>query len=452
MPQRSKPAKKLRLWLRFILPFPAVLNQVPLHSRPALFYETFYNVGSGAFIALFGLSLAALKSDTIFSPEATKEHLMFIAAMFGGSSLFSPLVNYLSAKIPMRLFMIYPNLMTAALLFATGAWTNPTFFAITVGSGFVIRVFSRVGEMNMFRILYPPTHRGTAVGWVKAIANFSGLVTTGLGTLWFIWQPAYYFGIYWIVGLGLALAAFSYAQISVPKKKQVAHFSGSLSYRTFWEGWCVFVGDHRFVLYQVGFWFAGFGNHMSFAYIAESLKEDVGASDWSMFWIVAVLPALLMSGSAPLWGRFLDKVNPMSGRALFNGLQCIAYGFHFYGGIRQQVWPFVVGAIIHGVSTGGSTINWLTGSLYFAKKDHISLYNSIHVAFTGLRGMIAPTVGVFLYGKTFTLGRIQVNGLRLGPGIFAISAVLSLCGAIFMIWLAKRDLRPSEEVPKISPD
>ena len=94
----------------------AILGRVPRLSRPALFYETFYNLGAGAFVSLFLLSLATLKSDTIFSPAGTKEHLMLVAAMFGGSSIFSPLVSYMGRKIPMKVLVVLPNFIVAVLL------------------------------------------------------------------------------------------------------------------------------------------------------------------------------------------------------------------------------------------------------------------------------------------------------------------------------------------------
>ena len=135
----------------------------------------------------------------------------------------------------------------------------------------------------------------------------------------------------------------------------------------------------------------------------------------------------------------------MSGRALFNSIQCVAYGFHCFGGISRQVWPFVFGAMIHAIGNGGGTINWLTGSLYFAKQEQVSLYNSIHVALTGLRGMIAPIIGVLIYGSVLNLGPLQISGLGLGPILFALSSGLSLCGALFMIWMTRRDSGPAEE-------
>jgi len=421
------------------------LDRVPARCRPALFFETFYNIGSGAFLALFGLSLAALKSDDIFTPGGTKEHLMFVAAMFGGSSLLSPLVGYLGKRVPMRLLIIIPNLLTAILLLATGVLNSATFFALMVGGAFVIRVFPRVGEMNMFRILYPATHRGAAVGWVKAVAGFAGLTATVLGTLWFLWQPARYYWACWAVGVALALSALAYARIPVKKKNAFEDTRAAAPHRAFWNGCRAFLADRRFVLYQIGFWFAGFANHMSHAYVAESLKEDAGASDRAVFWIVALVPALLMCASAPIWGRFLDRVTPMAGRALFNSLQCVAYGFHCFGGMSGQLWPFAIGATIQATANGGGTINWLTGSLYFARTEQVSLYNSIHVGLTGMRGLIGPLVGVLIYGTAVQLGPLRVAGLGLGPRLFGVSSLLSLVGAVFMIWMTRHDSGPVED-------
>ena len=412
---------------------------MPARRRPALYYETFYNIGSGAFVSLLGLSLAALKSDDIFSPGGTKEHLMFVAAMFGGSSLLSPVAGYLGKRVPMRGLIIYPNLLTACLLLATGVIGSATFFALIIGIAFVVRVFPRVAEMNMFRVLYPVTHRSTAVGWVKSIAAIAALVTSVLGTTWFLWQPSLYFLVCWAVALSLVLSASAYTRIPVPRTNEFADADAPPPHRAFIAGLKVFLSDRQFVLYQIGFWFAGFANHMSHAYVAESLKEDAHASDWSIFWIVAVIPSVLMASSAPLWGRYLDRTNPMTGRAVFNGLQCVAYAFHAIGGLTAQVWPFLIGSMLQAISNGGGTINWLTGSMHFATKENVSLYNSIHVCLTGIRGLLAPIVGVWVYGASVGFGSIQISGLGLGASLFGISAVLSLTGTGFMLWMARHD-------------
>jgi hypothetical protein len=152
-----------------------------------------------------------------------------------------------------------------------------------------------------------------------------------------------------------------------------------------------------------------------------------------------------MMTSAPFWGRFLDRTNPMLARALFNTFQLAAYALHAWGAMTLQVWPFLVGAVVHAIGNGGGTINWLTGSLYFASNENISLYNAVHVGLTGLRGVIAPLVGfVLLSDKSVNLYLFRFDCLNLGGGIFWVAAILSLAGALVMLVQGLTDPGPRE--------
>jgi hypothetical protein len=139
--------------------------------------------------------------------------------------------------------------------------------------------------------------------------------------------------------------------------------------------------------------------------------------------------------SSPLWGRFLDRINPMNARAIFNTFQCAAYGLYAYGGQSGQFWPFLAGTSLHAIGNGGGVINWLTGSLYFARSEHISLYNAVHVSLTGLRGMIAPLIGGYLFSS---------DGMDLGVGLFWIASALSFLGVVVMLWQGLTDPGPRE--------
>jgi hypothetical protein len=447
-----------RFGTRF-LDLPVVRNRVPRRCRPALYFETWYNVGSGAVVSLFLLSPVVL--TTIL--DGSDRHLALLSAMFGGSSLLSPLVSYLGRKIPMRSLVVFPNLLVAGLLFATAfSGGRATFFTMIVGAVFVIRVFPRVAEMNMYRLLYPATHRGAAVGWVKAIAAISGsgVLLTGYG--WFSFQPNLYWGIYAFVGCLLIASVYSYSRIPLQRNNVFARSDAMTPHRAFWEGLKIFAKDRAFVMYQFGFSLAGFANHMALVFVAAVLRENVIADQSKenlvpqalhhflfntmdlgqqtivvliVGFIIAVAPSLLMMTSMPFWGRLLDRINPMIGRAIFNTIQCVAYACYAYGGLTLQIWPFTVGAVLHGIGNGGSTINWLTGSLYFASPERVSLYNAIHVGLTGLRGLIAPLCGWYLLSSA---------GFDLGAGVFAIAAVLSFIGAAMMLYQGLTDTGPHE--------
>lgn len=459
---RLAVSRRARLGRRFgqwFVRTPHIRDHVPARSRPALYFESLYNVGAGGFLALFLLTPVALKTVV----DGSAEHLALFSAMFGGSSLLSPLVSYCGRRIKMRSLVVYPCLAVAACLLATASPVGgATFFTLAVGSAFVVRVFPRVAEMNMYRVVYSPTHRGSAVGWLKALSAIAMLSVTLFGYWWFSFQPSLYWVVYCLVAVLLVVGAWSYSHIPIPRRNLFARPDAIAPHRAFWQGLRLFLDDGRFVLYQFGFALAGFANHMALIFVAEILREDVIGTRtaetllpppfdylvftyWGLDWqtavslivglIIALLPALLMMTSALFWGRFLDRVNPMIGRTVFNLFQAAAYGFHAYGGYTLQIWPFLVGTSLHAIGNGGGTINWLTGSLYFAKPERVSLYNAVHVALTGLRGLIAPICGLYLIGA---------EGLGLGPGIFVVAVVLSLAGASVMLFQGLTDPGPRE--------
>jgi len=436
-----------RRWGRWAVNLPIIRDRVPPRYRPTLYLESLYNIGTGAFVCLFLLSAVVLK--TII--DGNEMHLAILGAFFGGSSLLSPVVSYLGRKVPMKSLIVFPNLVVAVLLMATvSPFGGATFFSLVVGAAFVLRVFPRVGEMNMYRVNYPVTHRAAAVGWTKAISAVSALFVTVLGYWWFCFRPGYYWMLYWLVAVMLLFAAACYWRIPVSRRNIFARDEEQSPLRAFWEGLKIFRSDTRFLWFQFGFALAGFANHMAMVFVAELLRNSVIgerplddvlpgflAHLFSDSWglerktvitivvglIFAVLPTFLIMASAAFWGRFLDRINPMNARALFNSFQTVAYGLHAYGGLTLQVWPILLGAVLHAIGNGGGTINWLTGSLYFASDERVSLYNAVHVGLTGLRGMIAPAVGWYLLSE---------RGLGMGAGMFWVAAALSLSGVIVM--------------------
>lgn len=470
-----------------------IRKRIPTRYRPALFLDSVYNFGTGAFFSLFLLSNVVLKTLL----DGTDQHMTALAAMFGGSSLLSPLVAASGRRLRAKSMIIIPNAFVAVLLLCTvfapavlssdsnqeaaatastdsgqstdeqsgsstrtgrefrwaDVWSlfwpitnwTATLFTAIVGGSFIIRVFPRVSEMNMYRIIYPDTHRGAAVGWLKSLAWISGLGVTLLGYFWIYEFPRYYSAVFILVALMLAIATAFFARIPISRRNVIDLRASSKNaqphglLKGFTDGCRVFLSDRRFMAYQFGFALAGFANHMALVFVTVVLKERV-IPEWSVQssfalvgFVTAVFPSLLMTISAPLWGRYLDTINPMSARGLFNCFQVVAFAMHTYGAMTMQIWPFIVGTTFHAIGNGGGTINWLTGSLYFARPEDVSLYNSIHVGLTGVRGMIAPIVGLLIYRE---FGSIA---------IFGTATVLSILGAIAMFIQGRSDPGPVNE-------
>ncbi|MDA0282043.1 MAG: MFS transporter [Planctomycetota bacterium] len=419
-----------------------MLYRFPARCRPALRFDAVSNIGNGVNLVLFPIALVVL--ETILDAEVW--HQAVLASFFFGSCLFGLLVTRLGTVVPMRLLVILPNCLMGLLLFGTLIPSDgASWFTFLIGATFLLKVFHQVAEMNMFRMLYPDTHRSAAVGLLRAVSAISGLAMTITSWWWFALWPQWYASLFCIMGLMLFSSAWYYSKIPVARKSMFVREDRAGLLTSFRNGCRIFFADRRFVLYQFGFALAGIANHIGLYLVPRVMREDAGASDSTIRFVAAVMPVLLLVMTAPLWGRYMDKKSPMTARGVFNVLQIFAFGFYALGGVTGQIWPLFLGGAIHALSNGGGAINWLTGSMYFAKPEHASLYNGIHVFLTGVRGFIGPPLAMFLFIETETIGSVTITGLGMGPWVFLVSAVLSLLGARVMFTQAKIDKGPIDD-------
>ncbi len=426
-----------------------LLNRFPESCRRPLLFDAAYNVGSGAFYCLTMLTGVIL--ETILDGGAI--HLAVFWAAAHGSSILSPLAGYAARKLPMKQLVVIPNVVSVVLLLGAGLYQDDaTWCTMVLSAAFLVQVFPRTGEMNMYQVLYPATHRAAVVGILKAIMGISALLVIVASYFWFEYYEAYYWVVFVVIALMLLVSSLCYGSIPIRRRDELSSNGEKSPWGALIEGLRIFLTDRRFLLFQIGFALAGTANHMVFWMIPNLCHDHLKIPASETRLIAAVIPALLVTFSAPFWGRYLDRTNPMLGRATFNVIQATAFVIVAIGGTAGDKWLVILGVFIHGISAGGSTVNWLTGSLHFAGSDRVSLYNAVHVGLTGLRGLTAPLVGYGLYKSgplladaTGFLGGLE--GVEMGPRVFWIAATLSFAGAATMLWQGLTDPGPRAEQP-----
>jgi hypothetical protein len=68
--------------------------------------------------------------------------------------------------------------------------------------------------------------------------------------------------------------------------------------------------------------------------------------------------------------------------------------FEFLG--IKIYYSLIVSYTFYGLFAASMALLWYIGSAYFCKDDEVSDYQSIHLSFTGVRGIFSPLVGVFV--------------------------------------------------------
>ncbi len=173
---------------------------------------------------------------------------------------------------------------------------------------------------------------------------------------------------------------------------------------------------------------------------------------------VVILQALPLAGSAlslPFWGPYLDRVHVAHFRARTGWLWVAAQLLVWGGAWLGSLGVVALGRCCFGLARGGGLVAWQIGHNDFASPERAHLYMGVHVALTGLRGLVAPFVGMFLFvGAAGFSGSFSDPGSGLsslgafdgmGRDLFLLSAGLATASTLGFASLARR-LHSSETV------
>ncbi len=134
----------------------------------------------------------------------------------------------------------------------------------------------------------------------------------------------------------------------------------------------------------------------------------------------------------PFFGKLIGKIDPrkfamytfsfMALHLFFMALtEYIPVHFEFLN--IDVYYTLIISYIFYGLFTATMGLLWFIGSAYFCEDNEVADYQSIHLGLTGVRGILFPIVGVFLYEI------IDYSG------VFAIS-IFSLLLAVLLMFVS----------------
>jgi len=184
----------------------------------------------------------------------------------------------------------------------------------------------------------------------------------------------------------------------------------------------------------------GSGNLMFTAPLILAMTREIGMSTFSQILVTTVLPTLVVPFSSRYWARILAGVHVISFRRLNSRWFTGAIALTIVGaltGLEPVLW---LSALLYGVATGGGMLGWNLGHNDFAPEARAADYLGLNISLTGLRGLLAPLVGVWLYGL------LEAVSPGLGPWSLFLPLTLTLAGSISFARF-DRDIRKAGNQP-----
>ncbi|MEK6675674.1 MAG: hypothetical protein AABZ47_08475 [Planctomycetota bacterium] len=184
--------------------------------------------------------------------------------------------------------------------------------------------------------------------------------------------------------------------------------------KVFGQMFRVLRNDRRYLQYCYAQICNGMSNLLTISIVVAVVTRDLVPDDARGFWIsvvlVEVLPKTVMLGSLRRWGQVFDRLGVLGMRELNLGCWTVSILFGMFGDLMtpssESIAPtafllgvlfFTLRAIAMGLGQGGGALGWNIGHLHFASGDEAEVYMGIHVFFTGVRGLVAPLGGMWLW-------------------------------------------------------
>lgn len=185
----------------------------------------------------------------------------------------------------------------------------------------------------------------------------------------------------------------------------------------------VLTTDHAFAAFMWCQMLIGFGNLMMSPVLTVILKDRFGIGYEGVI-VNHTIPLIVIPMFIPMWAKLLDRVHIVWFRAIHSWVFVLAAALHLVAAVEAMQSLLYVGAFVKGIAFAGGAMAWSIGHLDFAPPDRSSQYMGVHVTLTGVRGLLAPVIGMQIYSM------LEAWQTGSGSWVFALALLSIVAGAI----------------------
>lgn len=289
----------------------------------------------------------------------------------------------------------------------------------------------------LLRTNYSHQNFGTLYSYAQSANKVVLLVVTFLYGLLLDFDNyafTYIFPIASVMGMA-SIYLLSKINYTPPEKIQPQNSFGVSVANSIKNMYNILKSNKPYLHFEIGFMLYGFAFMTTYAVVTIFFYEQLKLNYSSVaFYKNAynILAILLL----PVFGKILGKLDPRrfaiityASLAVYLFFLMITEYVPFYIDFFniKLYYTLILYIVFHGFFAATMVLLWNIGSAYFGKDEEADIYQSIHLFLTGVRAIIAPLFGIFIYEYfgftiTFSLG------------------ILSLIAAIILMqWSHKKD-------------
>ncbi len=409
----SLPEPSRWSWRRILLS-----DAVPYTARATFFYELASAPLAGIYAGVAVMAVWVAKETM----HASDLEVAILVAAPSAANLFTVYWAHLSEGRPKMPWVFWPVLIARFLILCIGFALNSWMIVLLGVVANIVISMANPALNGIWRNNYPSTHRYRAVAAVMTTVLAASFVTS-LAVGWLLKaQGDRLFRVVFLVGgaFGL-LSIWIYRQIKVRGEGDLRDLEPESKPFRFSANLGLLWSDRRFGKFMLLQTILGFSNLMCGPALVSLIKGQ-NANYLEASVVLSAAPTLVMVLTMPLWGRVLQGMSPWRARSIQSLIWIVGFAFIAFSG--ASIWLVIAGQAVVGAATGGGSLLWSLQQMYFARKEDVPKYMGIHCTLTGMRGLVAPFVGVAL------MGLIGAHGVFfVAAGGFVAAEILAVTAA-----------------------
>ena len=365
---------------------------------------------------LLGLALGLVEGAT--AAVLVKQHFAGAASVFGvniavalvsGAPAFSNVLSFVWANVAHGRARVQ---LMVALQAAFALLVGSVAFGSRAASGLVLTV----GSIIAARVVWAGILTVRAAVWTanyprRVLARITGRIVivnsiaVAISAALVGWAlEARAIDARWLYGLGALaglLGAWLYRAMRVRREFQLlaAEAATGASREPFSLTMLtqILKGDPAYREYMLWMGIFGGGNLMLTAQLVLLFSEQLHLTSALQIGLLAVVPLITQPLFMPWWARLFDGSHVVRYRSRQGWALVLACCTLCLGVFTRSLVLLWAGAVLLGAANAGANLGWNLGHNDFASIGRAQHYMGVHVTLTGLRGGIAPPLGVLAY-------------------------------------------------------
>lgn len=382
----------------------ALMGSFPEEVRRNAWIETIASVAYGIFYAIAISFMPVVLRRLGAEPSLLA---LYSSQTYIGSILSTLSVLMMRRRRPLTFalicWLVGRGLLIWTFLITDAAWLLALMAVFWLLEGLPAPAYARI-----IQSIYPVMYRGRALAVVRIGMVLAILIATPLAGMALDWTS--YRIVFPIAALFAIASSLLFTRLRLGEGGQPPPETRSLR-----QIWSILGQNRRFALYMLGFTIYGLGFLMGLPLFTLVQVDRLGLSYTAIGYLGLAQSAVWLVGYI-YWGRLVDRLGGLwvvRINVLIALLVPLTYIWAF------NAWTLLPAFIAHGIISAGMDLGIISAGIELAGGESVMEYSALQNSIIGLRGMLAPFIGVAL--------------LQLGVADWQIFA--ASCALIFLGWM-----------------